>query len=139
MQERTLTIIKPDAMKKGVAGEINSAWQKAGFSIVALKMLRLSRKQAEGFYVVHRERPFFKDLTEFMSSGPCLVAVLEAEDAILKNRKLMGATDPAKAEAGTLRKLYGASVQNNAVHGSDAPETAAFEIGYFFNALEMAH
>jgi len=139
MKERTLTIIKPDAMKKGVAGEIISRWLQAGFQIKAMKLVRLDLKAAEGFYAVHQERPFFKSLTQFMSSGPCLVAVLEGEDAIRRNRELMGATDPAQAAAGTLRKTYGSTVQNNAVHGSDGPETAAFEIAYFFNALEIVH
>lgn len=138
MNERTLTIIKPDAWSRGGAGEIISRWEKAGLKVVAAKLVHLSQKEAEGFYAVHRKRPFFKSLTRFMSSGPCLVAVLEGKDAIAKNRKLMGATDPAKAGPGTLRKKYGTSVQNNAVHGSDGPETAAFEIGYFFNALEIA-
>lgn len=137
MLERTLTIIKPDAWQKGVAGEIISRWQAAGFQIKALKLVRLDLKAAEGFYAVHRQRPFFPSLTRFMSSGPCLVAVLEGENVIQRNRELMGATDPAQAGPGTLRQKYGTNVQNNAVHGSDGPETAAFEISYFFNALEM--
>jgi len=139
MKERTFTIIKPDAWKSGVAGEIIARWEKAGLRIVAMKLIAMSQKQAEGFYAVHRKRPFFKSLTRFISSGPCLVAVLEGEDAILRNRRLMGKTDPAQAAPGTLRRKYGTSIQNNAVHGSDAPDTAAFEIGYFFNALEIVH
>jgi len=135
--ERTLAIIKPDAVKRGVMGEIISLWEKAGFKIVAGKMLHLSQKQAQGFYDVHRGKPFFESLTDFMSSGPCLVLVLEGEDVIQKNRKLMGATDPAKAAPGTLRKKYGSSIERNAVHGSDGPDTAKYEIDYFFNALEF--
>ncbi len=134
--ERTLAIIKPDAVSKGVAGEILSQYEKAGFKILAMKMLHLSKKQAGGFYAVHQGRPFYESLCAFMSSGPCIALVLEAGDAIQKNRKLMGATDPAKAEPGTLRKKYATSIERNAVHGSDAPETARFEIGYFFNGLE---
>jgi len=139
MPERTLTIIKPDAWKRGKAGEIIARWEKAGLRIVAMKLIAMSQKQAEGFYAVHRRRPFFKSLTRFMCSGPCLVAVLEGKDAIQRNRRLMGKTDPAQAASGTLRRKYGTSIQFNAVHGSDAPETAAFEIGYFFNALEIVH
>ena len=139
MPERTLTIIKPDAWKRGKAGEIIARWEKAGLRIVAMKLIAMDLKQAEGFYAVHRRRPFFKSLTRFMCSGPCLVAVLEGDDAIQRNRRLMGKTDPAQAASGTLRRKYGTSIQNNAVHGSDAPETAAFEIAYFFNALEIVH
>jgi len=135
--ERTLAIIKPDAVARGLLGEIISAYSKAGFRIVAGKMLRLSRNQAGAFYAVHKGKPFYESLCEFMSSGPCLVMVLEGEDVIQRNRKLMGATDPAKAEPGTLRKKYAASIERNAVHGSDAPETAAFEISYFFSGLEF--
>lgn len=135
--ERTLGIIKPDAWAKGAGGEIISAYIQAGFRIVGMKLVRLTREQAEGFYAVHRGRPFFEPLCEFMSSGPCIILCLEGEDVILRNRKLMGATDPAKAEPGTLRARFGTNIQNNAVHGSDAPQTAAFEIGYFFNALEL--
>jgi nucleoside-diphosphate kinase len=136
--ERTLAIIKPDAVAKKVAGEILSAYEKEGFKVAAMKMLHLSRKQAQGFYAVHTGKPFFESLCKFMSSGPCIVLVLEAEDVIARNRKLMGATDPAKADAGTLRKRFASSIESNAVHGSDAPETAKFEIGYFFNGLEFA-
>ena len=135
--ERTFAIIKPDAVKKGHAGRILARVEEAGFRICALRMIHMSKREAEGFYYVHRERPFFGGLTEFMSSGPCLVICLEAPGAIKKWRELMGATDPAKAEAGTLRKEFGASIDNNATHGSDAPETAAFELGYFFRGLEQ--
>lgn len=135
--ERTFAIIKPDAFKAGNAGKIITRIYAEGFKIVGLKKLYLSKKEAEGFYHVHRERPFFNDLTDFMSSGPCLVMVLEAEGAIKKWRDLMGATNPKDAAPGTLRKEFGASIDNNATHGSDAPETAAFEIGYFFSGLEL--
>ena len=135
--ERTLSIIKPDAVAKNVIGEIYSRFEKAGLKVVAAKMKHLSRKEAEGFYAVHRERPFFPSLTAFMSSGPAVVLALEAPDAIRKWRTLMGATDPAKADAGTLRKEFGASIEHNATHGSDAPETAAFELGYFFAGVEL--
>ena len=135
--ERTFAIIKPDAVAKGVIGQIISEYEKAGFKIVAAKMAHLSAKQAGGFYAVHVGKPFFDSLCAFMSSGPCLLLVLEAEGVIAKNRKLMGATDPAKADAGTLRKRFASSIERNAVHGSDAPETAKFEIGYFFNGLEF--
>jgi nucleoside-diphosphate kinase len=135
--ERTFAIIKPDAVKKGHAGRILARIEEAGFSVRGMRMLHLSKKEAEGFYAVHRERPFFGGLTDFMSSGPCIVMCLEAPDAIKKWRDLMGATDPAKAAAGTLRKEFGASIDNNATHGSDAPETAAFELGYFFRGMEL--
>jgi nucleoside-diphosphate kinase len=135
--ERTFAIIKPDAVKKGAAGQILSRIEAAGFRVCALRMIHMSTREAQGFYYVHRERPFFGGLTEFMSSGPCIVMCLEAPGAIKKWRDLMGATDPAKAEAGTLRKEFGASIDNNATHGSDAPETAAFELGYFFRGLEL--
>jgi nucleoside-diphosphate kinase len=135
--ERTFAIIKPDAVQKGHAGRILSRVEEAGFRICALRMIHMSKREAEGFYHVHEERPFFGGLTNFMSSGPCIVMCLEAPDAIKKWRDLMGATDPAKAEAGTLRKEFGASIDNNATHGSDAPETAAFELGYFFRGLEQ--
>ena len=135
--ERTLSIIKPDAVAKNVIGEIYSMFEQAGLRIVAAKMKHLTREEAEGFYAVHSERPFFGELTDFMSSGPCIVMALEAEGAILKWRDLMGATNPAEAAEGTLRKEFGASIGENATHGSDAPETAAFEIGYFFNDLEI--
>ena len=135
--ERTLAIIKPDAMGRGLAGEILARIHKAGFQIRAIKSLRLTRAEAEGFYAVHRERPFFKDLTEFMSSGKVIVMALEAENAIARWRETMGATDPAKAAPGTIRREFGTSIQNNCTHGSDAPETAAFEISYFFSDAEL--
>lgn len=135
--ERTFAIIKPDAFAAGNAGKILDRIYAEGFTVVGLKKLYLSKIEAEGFYHVHRERPFFGELTDFMSSGPCIVMVLEAEDAILKWRELMGATDPAEAAEGTLRKEYGTFVGENATHGSDAPETAAFEISYFFSGLEL--
>ena len=135
--ERTLAIIKPDAVGRGLAGEILSRINKAGFQIVATKSLRLTLAEAEGFYAVHRERPFFKDLTAFMSSGKVFVMVLEAEGAIAKWRETMGATDPSKAAPGSIRREFGTSIQNNCTHGSDAPETAAFEIGYFFSGYEL--
>ena len=135
--QRTLAIIKPDAVGRGVAADILSRIHTTKFQIVAIKSMRLTKTQAEGFYTVHRERPFFKDLTEFMSSGKVVVMVLEAEDAIAKWRNTMGATDPAKAAPGTIRKELGTSIQNNCTHGSDAPETAAFEISYFFAGEEL--
>jgi nucleoside-diphosphate kinase len=135
--ERTLAIIKPDAVGRGLTGEILSRIQKAGFQVVAIKSLRLTQDQAGGFYAVHRARPFFGELTEFMSSGKIVVLALEAEGAILKWRETMGATDPAKAAAGTIRRDLGASIGNNCTHGSDAPETAAFELGYFFAGYEL--
>ena len=135
--ERTLAIIKPDAVKRGLAGEILSRIQAAKFQIVAIKSLRLTKTEAEGFYAVHRERPFFGELTDFMSSGKVIVMALEAEGAISKWRDAMGATDPAKAAPGTIRRDLGTSIQNNCTHGSDAPATAAFEIGYFFAGSEL--
>ena len=135
--EQTFAIIKPDAFAKGYAGRILARIYAEGFTVVGLKKLYLSKVEAEGFYAVHSARPFFGELTDFMSSGPCVVMVLEADGAIKKWRDLMGATDPAKAEAGTLRKEFGASIGENATHGSDAPETAAFEIPYFFSGLEL--
>lgn len=137
LMPRTLAIIKPDAVKKGFAGKILARIEEAGFAVRSMRMIHLSKREAEGFYYVHKERPFFGGLTDFMSSGPCIVMCLEAPDAIGKWRGLMGATDPAKAEAGTLRKEFGASIDNNATHGSDAPETAAFELGYFFRGMEL--
>jgi nucleoside-diphosphate kinase len=137
--ERTLAIIKPDAVASRAAGRIIHRIEEAGFQIRAMRLLHLSTREAEGFYAVHRERPFFASLTRFMSSGPVIVLALETEDAIRKWRTLMGATDPAKADAGTLRKEFGRSIENNATHGSDAPETAAFELGYFFPGVEFAH
>lgn len=135
--ERTFGIIKPNAFADGNSGKILSRIYDEGFKVVGLKKLYLSKVEAEGFYYVHKERPFFAELTEFMSSGPCIVMVLEAKDAILKWRELMGATNPAEAVEGTLRREFGASLGENATHGSDAPETAAFEIGYFFSGLEL--
>jgi nucleoside-diphosphate kinase len=135
--ERTLSIIKPDAVAAGHIGEIITIFERAEIRIVAAKMVHLTQREAEGFYAVHRERPFFSELTAFMTEGPVLIMVLEGEDVIARNRKLMGATDPAKAEPGTIRALFATNIQNNAVHGSDGPDTAAFEIGYFFNALEQ--
>lgn len=135
--QRTLCLIKPDAVRRDLAGTILSMIQGAGLRIVALKMLQLTKPQAEGFYHVHKERPFFGELTESMCSGPIVAAVLEAENAIPHYRELMGATDPAQADAGTIRKAHAVSKGENSVHGSDAPETAAFEIGYFFNAMEL--
>lgn len=135
--ERTLSIIKPDAVAKNVIGQIVSRFENAGLKIAAAKLVQLSRAEAEGFYAVHSARPFFNDLVNFMISGPVFVQVLEGEGAILKNRELMGATDPKKAEAGTIRADFAESIDANAVHGSDAPETAAVEIAYFFPALNV--
>jgi nucleoside-diphosphate kinase len=134
--ERTLSIIKPDAVKKNVIGEIISRFEKAGLRVVEARMMRLTRKEAEGFYAVHRERPFFKDLVEFMISGPVVVQVLEGENAIARNRELMGATDPKKAAKGTIRADFADSIDANAVHGSDGPETARKEIEYFFPKVD---
>jgi nucleoside-diphosphate kinase len=136
--ERTLAIIKPDAVAARHAGRIIQRIEEAGFQIRAMRMMELTGRQAEGFYAVHRERPFFGSLTKFMTKGPVVVIALEAPDAIKKWRTLMGATDPAKADAGTLRKEFGTSIESNATHGSDASETAAFEVGYFFPGLELA-
>jgi len=130
--EQTFSIVKPDAVAKNVIGEIYSRFEKGGLNIVASKMLQLTREQAEGFYAVHKERPFFNDLVDFMISGPVMVQVLEGENAILKNRELMGATNPAEADAGTIRSDFATSIDQNAVHGSDASETAEQEISYFF-------
>lgn len=135
--ERTLSIIKPDAVAKNVIGEIYSRFESSGLKIIAARMLHLSQAEAEGFYAVHRSRPFFTDLVKFMISGPVMVQVLEGEDAIRKNRDLMGATDPKKAEKGTIRADFADSIDANAVHGSDAPETAAIEIAYYFPALNI--
>ena len=137
MSQRTFSIIKPDAVKKGYAGAILADIEKAGFRIVSIKRMSISKAQAEGFYYVHSARPFFGELTEFMSSGPIFPIVLEKENAIADLRTLMGATDPAKAEAGTIRKKYASSIGENAIHGSDAEDTAAFEIGYFFAGIEL--
>ena len=135
--ERTLSIVKPDAVAKNVIGKIYSRFEDAGLRIVAARMVQLSRPEAEGFYAVHKERPFFNDLVEFMISGPVMVQVLEGENAIAKNRELMGATDPKKAEKGTIRADFADSIDDNAVHGSDAPETAAVEIAYFFPSMQI--
>ena len=135
--ERTLSIVKPDAVAKNVIGQIYSRFENAGLKISAARMMQLSRAEAEGFYAVHKDRPFFKDLVEFMISGPVMVQVLEGENAILKNRELMGATDPKKADKGTIRADFADSIDANAVHGSDAPETAAVEIAYFFPTMQI--
>ena len=138
MSERTFSIIKPDAVKAGNAGAILARLEKAGFAVKALRLRTLTRREAEGFYHVHRERPFFKSLTEFMSSGPCVTMVLERQNAIAHLREIMGATDPAKAAPGTIRKDFASSIEANCIHGSDAADTAAFEIGYFFPGIELA-
>jgi nucleoside-diphosphate kinase len=135
--ERTFSIIKPDATRRNLTGAINALIEQAGLRVIAQKRLRMSRAEAEIFYAVHRERPFFGELVEFMTSGPVVVQVLEGENAIAKYREIMGATDPAKAAHGTIRKLYGQSVSDNSVHGSDAPETAAQEINQFFSGNEI--
>ncbi|MBI1989380.1 MAG: nucleoside-diphosphate kinase [Betaproteobacteria bacterium] len=135
--ERTLSIIKPDAVANNVIGQILARFEKAGLKIVAARMVQLSRRDAEGFYAVHRERPFFKDLVEFMTGGPVMVQVLEGENAIQKNRDLMGATDPKKAAQGTIRADFAQSIDANAVHGSDGPDTATVEIAYFFSTLNV--
>lgn len=135
--ERTLSIIKPDAVAKNVIGQIIARFEAAGLRIIAARMMHLSRAQAEGFYAVHRERPFFKDLVEFMTSGPVVVQVLEGENAIARNRELMGATDPKKADKGTIRADFAQSIDANAVHGSDGPDTARSEVAYFFASCEI--
>jgi len=135
--QRTLSIIKPDATRKGHIGQIIARFEQEGLRICGLRKIHMSLREAEGFYAVHAGRPFFAELTAFMSSGPCVVMVLEGQDAILRNREIMGATNPAQAAQGTLRKLYAASIGENAVHGSDAPETAAVEIAYFFSSLDL--
>ncbi len=135
--ERTFAIIKPDAVKNRVSGQILARIEAAGFRVAAMRMIHMSKAEAEGFYYVHKARAFFSGLTDFMSSGPCIVMCLEADGAIKQWRDLMGATDPAKAEPGSMRKEFGASIDNNATHGSDAPETAAFELGYFFRGMEL--
>ena len=137
MTERTLSIVKPDAVAKRCVGEILAACEKVGLGIVATKMIHMSRAQAEGFYAVHKARPFFGDLTTFMSEGPVVVSVLEGEGAIAKYRDVLGATNPAQAVAGSVRKRFGTNIERNAAHGSDALDTANFEISYFFNALEL--
>ena len=135
--QRTLTIIKPDAVAKGVAGQIIGRFEKAGLRVLAAKLIHLTAAQAGGFYIVHKERPFYGSLCAFMTQGPCMPIVLEGDHAIARLRELMGATDPAKADAGTIRKDFASSIEANAVHGSDSPESAAFEIPYFFSALEI--
>jgi nucleoside-diphosphate kinase len=135
--EKTFTILKPDTVKAGKAGALITEIEKAGFRIRAMKMLHLTERQAQGFYYVHKERPFFGSLVKFMTEGPIVAMVLESDNAIDKLRKVMGATDPAKADPGTIRKQFGSNIERNAIHGSDGPETAAFEIAYFFNHLEI--
>jgi nucleoside-diphosphate kinase len=135
--ERTLSIVKPDGVQSGVVGKVLARFEEAGLKIVAMKMVQLTRSQAEGFYAVHKERPFFSSLVEYMTSGPVVISVLEGENAIAKNRELMGATDPKKAAPGTIRADFAQSIEANTVHGSDAPETAAFETGYFFSVFEF--
>jgi len=135
--ERTLSIIKPDGVAKNVIGEVIKRFETDGIKIAAMKMIHLTKTQTQGFYAVHKERPFFDSLTDFMTSGPVVIMVLEGNDVIARNRKLMGATNFEEAEEGTIRKDYATNIEKNVVHGSDAPETAAFEIGYFFNALEI--
>jgi nucleoside-diphosphate kinase len=135
--QRTLSIVKPDAVARGATGEILSRFEKAGLRILAIKKLRLTEQQAQGFYAVHKARPFFKELVAFMSSGPIVVSVLEGPDAVAKNRELMGPTDSKKAPRGSIRGDFGTDIERNAVHGSDAPETARVEIAYFFNATEI--
>ncbi len=135
--ERTLAIIKPDAFASGAAGPIIEAYNQAGFKIVAMKLARMTKSEAAGFYHVHEDKPFFGELVDFMIGGPCILLVLEGDGIIEKNRELMGATDPAKAAEGTIRARFGTNIQNNAVHGSDGPDTARFEIWYFFNAFEF--
>jgi nucleoside-diphosphate kinase len=136
--ERTLVIVKPDAVRKGVAGQVIARFERAGLRILALRMVHLSIPQAEGFYAVHRERPFFGSLTSFMNQGPCIPMVLEGEGAIARVRELMGATNPAQAAPGTIRKDFGESIEANAVHGSDSPGSAAFEIMFFFPGLDLS-
>ena len=135
--ERTLSIIKPDGVAKGLIGEVIKRFEKAGLKIAAMKMIYMSKKEAEGFYAVHRGKKFFDSVTDFMSSGPCVVMILQGPSAISKNRELMGATNPQDAAPGTIRKEYATNIERNVVHGSDASETAAFEIKYFFNSLEI--
>lgn len=137
MIEKTLVIIKPDAVKKNLIGEIISRFEKNGLRIAALKKIKMTKEQAKGFYIVHREKPFYESLTDFMSEGPIVVMVLEGEDAIQRVRKIMGATNPAQAEEGTIRKDFGENIERNAVHGSDSLESAAYEIPYFFSTLEI--
>ena len=136
-RERTLSIIKPDGVEKNLIGEVYRRFEQAGLQIVAARMIHLSRQQAEGFYAVHRERPFYDDLVEYMTSGPVVVQVLEGDDAIARHREIMGATDPAKADAGTIRADFASSIEENVVHGSDGPDTAAQEIGFFFEDTDL--
>ncbi|MBN2223318.1 MAG: nucleoside-diphosphate kinase [Deltaproteobacteria bacterium] len=136
MIERTLSIIKPDGVKKKIIGDIIGRFEKGGLKVVAMRMVHMSKREAEGFYAVHKDKPFYSSLTDFMSSGPAVVMILEGDGAIAKNRQLMGATDPKKADAGTIRAAYGTSIEVNTVHGSDAPETAATETAYFFSDIE---
>lgn len=135
--ERTLSIVKPDGVKRRLIGEVIKRFEESGLKVIGLKMVNLNKKEAEGFYAVHRGKPFFESLIEFMSSGPCVVMILEGEDAIQKTRQLMGATDPKKAKEGTIRHKFATNIEKNVVHGSDGPETAIFEINYFFNAMEI--
>ena len=137
MKQRTLSIIKPDAVERNLIGSVMQMIEGAGLKVVAMKMLHLTKKEAEGFYAVHKEKPFFGELTDYMTSGPIVVSVLEGDDAIKRYRDIMGATNPANAAERTIRKTFAQSLQANSVHGSDAPETAAYEISYFFNALEI--
>jgi nucleoside-diphosphate kinase len=137
MKERTLSIIKPDGVARGLIGEVIKRFEQAGFKIIAMKMLHMSNKEVKGFYAVHKDRPFFESLTRFMSSGPAVVMVMEGENVIARNRELMGATNYKEAAEGTIRREFATDIEKNVVHGSDSPETAAFEIGYFFNALEL--
>ena len=137
MSQKTLAIIKPDGVRQGDAGKILAKIEEAGFQILGLRMIQMTRRHAEGFYAVHKERPFFDSLTEFMSSGPCIVIVLEKDNAIDDLRKLMGATDPANADEGTIRKEFASSVEANVIHGSDSPESAPLEIPYFFTSLQI--
>ncbi len=135
--ERTLSIVKPDGVSKNLIGEVIKRFESAGMKVIGLKMISMDKQEAEGFYAVHRGKPFYESLTAFMSSGPCVVMVLEGDGAISKTRELMGATDPQKAAEGTLRRQFASDIERNIVHGSDAPETAIYEIGYFFNSLEI--
>ena len=137
MSQKTLSIIKPDGVSRNISGEIIARLEKEGLKITAMKLIHMTKKQAQGFYKVHEDKPFFNSLTDFMSSGPCIVMVLESENAIEKYRSIMGATDFRKAAEGTIRKLYATDIEHNVVHGSDAPETAEIEINYFFNAFEI--
>jgi nucleoside-diphosphate kinase len=137
IMEKTLSIIKPDGVARGLMGDVLKRFESNGIKIVGMKMIKMTKSQAQGFYSVHKERPFFNSLTNFMSSGPALVMVLEGDDVIEKNRQLMGATNPEEAAVGTIRKDFATEIEKNVVHGSDAPETAAFEIGYFFNQFEI--